>query len=312
MGEIAAICISTVRGVQKVSVNEAELIQEWGIKDDAHAGHWHRQVSLLSIEKIKDFREKGGHVAFGAFGENLVVQGFDLSKLPVGTLLQCGNNVLLEITQIGKECHDHCAIYKSVGDCIMPREGIFARVLKGGIVRIGDCLEIVARTVKRPYQAAVITLSDKGSRGEREDVSGPLISERLQRAGYEVVEKILIADDAAVLRHQLCRLADQRQLDLVATTGGTGFAPRDITPEATLAVATKNVPGIAEAMRSYSLHITPRAMFSRAVSVIRHKTLIINFPGSPAACEECLDCILDTLPHGLAVLRGEVTECARR
>ena len=311
MGKLLAICISDVRGIQKRAIERATLKSDWGIEGDAHAGHWHRQVSLLSFEKIEDFRHRGADVDFGAFGENLVVEGFDLRTLPVGTLLSCGD-ALLEVTQIGKECHSHCAIYHAVGDCIMPREGIFTRVLKGGDIKVGDAVDRVARQGKFPYQAAVITLSDKGSRGEREDKSGPAIVARLEQAGYTIAETLLLADEQAALKHQLIRLADQRQLDVIFTTGGTGFAPRDVTPEATLAVATKLVPGIAEAMRAASLQITPRAMLSRAASVIRGKTLIVNLPGSPKACEECLDVILDTLPHGLDLLRGEGGECARK
>lgn len=310
MGTIKAICISDVRGIQKRQIASAVLKPEWGIDGDAHAGKWHRQVSLLSFEKIEEFRKKGANVEFGAFGENIVVDGFDLRTLPVGTQLRCGD-VLLEVTQIGKECHSHCAIYHAVGDCIMPREGIFTKVLQGGEIKVGDELIEVPRSGKFPYQAAVITLSDKGSKGEREDKSGPVIVERLQAAGYDVVETLLIADEAALLKQQLIRLADQRQLDLILTTGGTGFAPRDVTPEATIAVATKLVPGIAEAIRAASLRITPRAMLSRATSVIRNKTLIVNLPGSPKACEECMDVIMDTLPHGLDLLRGEAGECAR-
>ena len=310
MGEIKALCISKKRGTQKTCIPAAKLKVDWGILGDAHAGNWHRQVSLLSFEKIEAFRAKGANVEFGAFGENIVVDGFDLRALPVGTLLGCGD-ILLEVTQIGKECHSHCAIYHAVGDCIMPREGIFTRVLKGGDIHVGDELVLVPRQGKFPYQAAVITLSDKGSKGEREDKSGPVIVERLKKAGYDVVETILIADEEAVLKQQLIRLADQRQLDLILTTGGTGFAQRDVTPEATIAVATKLAPGIAEAIRAASLKITPRAMLSRAASVIRNKTLIVNLPGSPKACEECMDVFMDTIPHGLDLLRGEGGECAR-
>ena len=248
---------------------------------------------------------------FGAFGENLVVDGFNFSALPVGTLLRCGD-VLLEMTQIGKECHNHCAVYEAVGDCIMPREGVFARVLEGGVIRPGDVMTEVPRQGKRPYQAAVITLSDKGSKGLREDASGPVIVQRLERAGFEVMEQLLLPDGKGPLEQQLCRLADQRQADLILTTGGTGFGPRDVTPEATLAVADRQAPGIAEAIRAASMQITPRAMLSRAVSVIRKKTLIINLPGSPKACQECMDVFLDTIPHGLDLLRGEVRDCGRK
>lgn len=141
MGVIHSICISEEKGTQKHEVPEAELVEDWGIRGDAHAGHWHRQVSLLGLGQIEDFRARGAEVAFGAFGENLVVEGFHFRELPVGTLFQIGD-VLLEMTQIGKECHSHCQIYKKMGDCIMPREGVFAKVLHGGKVRIGDEITI--------------------------------------------------------------------------------------------------------------------------------------------------------------------------
>ena len=121
MGKIKAICISEKRGTQKKQVERAVLKENWGIAGDAHAGSWHRQVSMLSFEKIEDFRQKGAEVEFGAFGENLVVEGFDLAQIPVGTRFQIGD-ALLRMTQIGKECHSHCEIYQVMGDCIMPRE----------------------------------------------------------------------------------------------------------------------------------------------------------------------------------------------
>ena len=137
MSKVLAISISKHKGTLKNEVSEANFIEEFGIEGDAHAGKWHRQVSLLAFEKIDDFRNKGGNVDFGAFGENLVVDGIELHKLPVGQQLQVGE-VLLEVTQIGKECHDKCAIYYQVGECIMPKNGIFTRVLKGGKVKVGD------------------------------------------------------------------------------------------------------------------------------------------------------------------------------
>lgn len=310
MGRIEAICMSEKRGVQKHPIQSVTLLANWGLEGDAHGGHWHRQVSLLSVEKIEDFRRRGATVGYGAFGENLVVSGVDVSSLPVGTLLRIGP-ALLEMTQIGKECHNHCAIYQVVGDCIMPREGVFARVLEGGVIHVGDAISIVPRVGKRPYQAAVITLSDKGSQGLREDTSGPVITKRLLDAGYDVVETLLLPDGKEKLKKELCRLADQRQVDLILTTGGTGFSPRDVTPEATKEVAERDVPGIAEAMRAASMKITKHAMLSRAVSVIRGKTLIINLPGSPKACRECMDVFMDTIPHGLDLLRGQVQDCAR-
>ena len=137
MGRIIAVCISEKKGTQKRRVDEGILIENFGLEGDAHAGKWHRQVSLLSHEKVVEFNEKGADVDSGAFGENLVIEGYDLRTIPIGTIFRC-NDALLEITQIGKECHSHCEIYKKMGECIMPREGIFARVLNGGIIRPGD------------------------------------------------------------------------------------------------------------------------------------------------------------------------------
>lgn len=141
-GEIIAINISKRRGTQKKEVAEVDLVKGYGVSDDAHGGNWHRQVSLLSFEKITEFNEKGARVGNGAFGENIIVSGIDLRHLPVGTQLKIGQAELV-VTQIGKECHNHCQIYARVGDCIMPREGIFAVVMKDGHIKKGDRLEVV-------------------------------------------------------------------------------------------------------------------------------------------------------------------------
>ena len=311
MGRVLGICISERRGTQKKEVEEAVLKENWGIEGDAHAGNWHRQVSLLSFEKIEDFRAKGADVDFGAFGENLIVEGYNLRKLPVGTRFHIGEAVL-ELTQIGKECHSHCEIYKKMGDCIMPREGVFAEVVKDGRIHRGDEVEMELPASDRPFTASVITLSDKGAAGEREDRSGPLAAEMLEQAGYEVKEQMLLADDIEPLKSQLIRLADQRQMDVIFTTGGTGFSPRDLTPEATRAACDRMADGIAQAILSHSLSITPRAMFSRAVSGIRGGTLIVNLPGSPKAVREALEFLLPQLGHGLEVLRGTAGECGRK
>lgn len=311
MGKIKAICISEIRGIQKTEIQEADIQVDWGIAGDAHGGKWHRQVSLLGFEKIEDFKARGAEINFGAFGENLVVEGYDLSKLPVGTRFRIGEEVLLELTQIGKECHSHCEIYKKMGDCIMPREGVFTEVIQGGHIKKGDKVEMILPEKDRPFTAAVITLSDKGFAGEREDKSGPLIKDMLEEAGYKVIETMLLPDEKAGLQRQLMRLADQRQVNLILTTGGTGFAPRDITPEATVAVCDRMARGIAEAIRGYSMTITKRAMLSRAESGIRKGSLIVNLPGSPKAVKESLEYILPELSHGLGILRGSEGECAR-
>ena len=312
MGTIKGICISHIRGIQKSEVAEANLKVDWGIVGDAHAGNWHRQVSLLSYEKIQEFKEKGAEIVSGAFGENLIVEGYDLGNLPVGSRFRVGDEVELEITQIGKECHSHCEIYKAMGDCIMPREGGFAKVIKSGHITLGDTITLLPDNPDRPLTAAVITLSDKGAAGLREDKSGPIIVDELKREGYEIIETLILPDELSLIKKNLIRLSDQRQVNLIITTGGTGFSERDCTPEATMAVATRNAPGIAEAIRAGSMQMTRRAMLSREASVIRNKTLIVNLPGSPKAVKESLGFVIDQLEHGIRILTGRDSECARK
>lgn len=162
MGKITGICISEKRGVQKHFIEEANIIADWGIEGDAHGGKWHRQISLLSQEKVDAFKAKGADIHPGSFGENLIVEGFDFSAMPVGTRFVIGD-VVLEMTQIGKECHNHCVIYKKMGDCIMPKEGVFAEVVEGGHIKVGQEVTCILPKADRPYTAAVITLSDKGA-----------------------------------------------------------------------------------------------------------------------------------------------------
>lgn len=309
-GKVKAICLSEKRGTEKHPVPSAMFVKDHGILGDAHAGTWHRQVSLLSYEKIEAFNERGAGVSFGAFGENLVIEGIDPRELPVGTVLSIGG-VRLRTTQLGKECHTHCAIYQRMGECIMPVQGVFAEVLAGGTVIEGDDVSFQLPDPARPLTAAVITLSDKGSRGERKDESGPIAAEMLKEAGYEVIEILLLPDEQELLKKELIRLSDMRAADLIITSGGTGFSRRDTTPEAVAAVADRNAPGIAEYIRMKSMEITPRAMLSRGVSMIRRSTLIVTLPGSPKAVRESLGFILPSLDHGLRILRGSEGECAR-
>lgn len=161
-------------------------------------------------------------------------------------------------------------------------------------------------------KAAIITSSDSGYAGQREDASGPLIREILEQNGYEVVHTILLPDDRAMLAKEMARIADEGVAQLLLTTGGTGFSPRDCMPEATADIIERTVPGIPEAMRAYSMTITPRAMLSRAAAGIRKSTLIINLPGSPKAVRESLEYILPALGHGLEILLGEASDCARK
>ena len=310
-GIIKAVCLSEAKGTEKRPVASVTLIANHGLSGDAHAGNWHRQVSLLSADKVDEFNARGGKAEIGAFGENILVSGIDFKSLPVGSILRAGE-VVLKMSQIGKECHSHCQIFHRVGDCIMPREGVFATVEHGGELHAGMELTVEPPPVNAPLRAAVMTLSDKGFAGERVDTSGPRAAQLLSEAGYDVEELVLLPDAQKKIERELIRLADSRQVDLIITTGGTGFSLRDVTPEATLAVATRIAPGIAEAIRAESLKITPRAMLSRGASVLRNKTLIVNLPGSTKAVEEGLAVILPQLEHGLRILKGTAHDCARK
>ena len=161
-------------------------------------------------------------------------------------------------------------------------------------------------------RAAIITASDSGYKGEREDLSGPVIKEILEREGYEVISMDILPDDQVMLAGKMQEIADSEKAELILTTGGTGFSERDVIPEATEEVIERKVPGIPEAIRAYSMTITKRAMLSRATAGIRGKTLIINLPGSPKAVRESLEYIIDALAHGLEILSGEARDCARK
>ncbi len=188
----------------------------------------------------------------------------------------------------------------------MPREGIFAEVLKGGVVQKGESIKVIEKE-EGPYRVGIVTVSDRASKGEYEDKSGPMIKELVEAAGMEVIDYVIVPDEKSQIAKKLLYFSDQRQADLVFTTGGTGFSKRDVTPEATKQVVEREVPGIGEALRAYSLTITPKAMLSRQTAGIRGNTLIINLPGSPKACKENIDYIMTPLKHGLGILSGRET-----
>lgn len=162
------------------------------------------------------------------------------------------------------------------------------------------------------YRVGIITASDKGSKGERVDESGPKIKEIVSGFGYKVVYYKVLPDDKDIISNEMKRLCDENTVDLILTTGGTGFSKRDNTPEATLEIAEKLVPGISEAIRNYSMQFTKKAMLSRGVSAIRKETLIINMPGSPKAVKESMECIMPALNHGIDILKGSASECGRQ
>jgi len=160
------------------------------------------------------------------------------------------------------------------------------------------------------YTSAVITVSDKGAAGQREDAAGPVVREMLEGAGYLVDYDSIVPDERELIEQELIRCADELDIALIITTGGTGFSPRDVTPEATLSVCSRMTPGISETMRAESLKITNRAILARQQAGIRGDTLIVNLPGSPKAARENLEAVLPALDHGLEMLRGEKRDCA--
>ena len=305
MAHVVSINISSKKGTFKHPLDVAHLKADFGIEGDAHAGNWHRQISLLAQESVDKMAAMGvKDLTPGKFAENITTEGIELFTLPVGTRFLVGE-VLLEVTQIGKECHHHCQIYKQVGMCIMPTEGIFSKVITEGTVKAGDEIVVVPE-----IRAVIITISDKGYNGEREDKSGPALVEAL-KTHATICETLIVPDEMDKIKAELIRISDAGGADLIFTTGGTGFAPRDVTPEATMAVIDRPAPGIPEAMRQESMKITNRAMLSRAAAGIRKKTLIINLPGSPKAAVECLEVFLPAMQHAIETLRGDTFECGR-
>ncbi|HXL03293.1 MAG TPA: molybdopterin-binding protein [Bacillota bacterium] len=297
-GIVIAVCISKEKGTIKHDVGKAVIMDGYGLENDAHGGPWHRQVSLLSEESIQKMSDIGLNVFPGIFAENITVRGIDLPNLPVGIWLWVGEEAILEITQIGKECHTGCAVFKQVGQCVMPKEGVFAKVIKGGEVKRGDIIR-----AGFPVRSAILTISDKGSRGERPDTSGDIIEDEAKSIGA-VIARGIVPDDYDRIVSELRHMADDLEADLILTTGGTGLGPRDVTPEATEAVIDKSVPGIPYAMLQSGLAKTPHAMLSRATAGVRGRTLIINLPGSPKAVKEGLDSILPALIHAVEEIRG--------
>ena len=303
MASIVSVNISEKKGTIKHPVESIQLRIGLGIEGDAHAGDWHRQVSLLDLSSFDKMSTKATvELKPGIFAENITTEGIDLWSLPIGTKLEIGD-ALLEITQIGKECHRHCQVFRQVGDCVMPREGIFAVVLREGELRAGQALKIIPN-----LRVAILTLSDKSYQGTREDKSGPAIARALEGKAQVIAQEIL-PDDKEMIQAKLIEYAREK-IDVVFTTGGTGFAPRDVTPEATMSVIDREAPGIAEAIRAASLRVTPKAMLSRGVAGILDRTLIINFPGSPKAALECLEVFLPAMDHAVETLRGDAYECA--
>ena len=309
MGKIQAISVRDRKGVIKENVDAAVFEKEFGIKGDAHAGKWHRQVSLLALESVKKMQEKGLKVKSGDFAENITTEGIDLLSFPVGTKLQIGSIELI-ISQIGKVCHHKCAVYYHAGECVMPKEGIFGVVRGNGELHVGDEIKNLG---KDGYSVGIITLSDRASKGEYEDLTGPAVEKYIsENLKTSFIRKEIIADDKDKLNITLKDFADIQMLDLIITNGSTGISPRDIAPDVTIEVIEKRLSGFEEVMRAESFKITVNSIVSRAVCGTRKNSLIINLPGSPKGAVENLSFIMPVIEHTIKKLQGDKSDCAVR
>jgi molybdopterin adenylyltransferase len=299
--KIESVNISEKKGEIKKPVLKV-LVDEKGITTDAHRGLWHRQISLLSLESIEKFQEEAGTTfEFGAFAENITISGIDLNRVSPFDKFIIGK-VILEVTQIGKKCHgDGCAVYREVGKCVMPKEGIFARVLSGGEINRGDLVEYV----QKPVNIEIITLSDRASSGEYKDLSGPLVNKLIQKYFQDTrwvmnIKNTIIPDDSELFE----KILMESRSDLVFATGGTGIGPRDISPEVVEKVCDKMIPGIMEFIRMKYGANKPNALLSRSVAGVKDKTVIYAIPGSVKAVTEYMSEILKTIEHTILMLNG--------
>jgi molybdenum cofactor synthesis domain-containing protein len=302
--KVISVNISEKKGTIKHPVEEITLTRT-GVMEDAHAGDWHRQVSLLSVESVEKFsKEAKRKINFGEFAENITTQGIDLPKCHIFDRFRIGETEL-ELTQIGKECHGTaCAIFKEVGNCVMPKEGIFCRVLKTGKIKPNDRIVHVPKV----FRVSIITLSDRASGGIYEDRSGPRIKEILNAffsARNQRIEilNVLIPDDADALGKLLIRHKNDGS-DFIFTTGGTGIGGRDITVETVSGLLDKQIPGIMELIRvKYGME-KPNALLSRGVAGTMGKTMVYTLPGSVKAVTEYMKEITKTMDHALFMLHG--------
>ncbi len=303
-GRVISVNISSDKGTSKMPVPEIR-INRLGVEGDAHAGDWHRQVSLLGMESIDRFAAASGRIfACGDFAENITTHGIDLTAVAVMDRFTMGA-VELEVTQLGKKCHgDGCAIFQQVGKCVMPKEGIFCRVIREGAVKPGDAIVYSPR----PLRVLVITLSDRASQGVYEDLSGPRVCHHVenycvQKQWRPQIESVVMPDDADRLRTALLAARD-RGMDVVVTTGGTGVGPRDITPEVVMSLADKLIPGIMEHIRLTFGAQKPYALLSRSVAAILGQTVVYTLPGSVRAVDEYMGEIVKTLDHVIFTVNG--------
>ena len=304
ISRVLPVNVSEKKGEIKRPV-DAITLDDRGIVDDAHAGRWHRQVSMLDQGSIDAFAATAGvAVSPGIFAENITIEGVDLTQAAILDRFEIGDTEL-EVTQIGKKCHgDGCAVFREVGKCLMPSEGIFCRVIRGGGIRPGDRVEFLPRVLR----ILVVTLSDRASAGEYEDRSGSRARQLLEKffAGkrwHIQIETALLPDDADRLKSALAG-AIRSGIDAIFTLGSTGIGPRDIAPETVAPLCDRMIPGIMESIRTKSGAAHPAALLSRSIAGIAGKTQLYTLPGSVRAVEEYLNEILKTFEHALYMLHG--------
>lgn len=304
MAKVMSVNISEKKGTIKKPVGTI-MLNSRGVAGDAHAGAWHRQVSLLAKESVDKFSQEAGRkIAFGEFAENITTEGITLHETKPLDRIRIGE-VEMEVTQIGKKCHgSNCSIFKEVGNCVMPKEGIFCRVIREGEVSEGEDLVYEPKI----FKVKVITLSDRASKGEYEDRSGPRVSELAGRffgeIGWQVKTEVeVIPDDGKKLKELLLRYRDEG-VDIVFTTGGTGIGPRDITPETAREVIDKEVPGIMEMIRVKYGAEKPAALLSRGIAGVMGKSVLFCLPGSVKAVNEYMEEITKHIRHMIFMIHG--------
>ncbi len=302
--KVLSVNVSDKKGIIKTPVDTIH-ITNIGIEGDAHSGNWHRQISLLGKESIDKYsKQYNKQIRFGEFAENITTEGIELFRMKPFDRIE-SEKIILEVTQIGKKCHgEKCNIFKETGDCVMPKEGIFCRVIKGGSIQAGDVLYYVKKVIK----IKIITLSDRASRGEYIDSSGPLarglVEKYFAESGRDSsIELNILPDEAALLQNEILQSV-KNDYDIIITTGGTGIGIRDISPDVIRPMLSKEITGIMEYIRTKYGSIHPNALISRSLAGTINQSLIYVLPGHPKAVNEYLDEILKTIEHSLNMLHN--------